>query len=80
MALNGHPRYTKDPDVWVEMTPENVINIIKSLEQFGFGSAGLKESDFLVPHDIEFTCRMTVKYAAWEKLYRMSLQNSMIQW
>ena len=52
MALHGHPRYTRDLDVWIEMTPENSTNIIKSLEQFGFGSAGLKELDFLVPNQI----------------------------
>ena len=48
VALHGHPRYTKDLDIWIEMEPENVSNLIKALEQFGFGSLGLKEKDFLV--------------------------------
>ncbi|MEW6285628.1 MAG: DUF6036 family nucleotidyltransferase [Chloroflexota bacterium] len=49
VALHGYPRYTKDIDIWVEMTPENASNIIKALEQFGFGSLGVKESDFITP-------------------------------
>ena len=23
VALHGHPRYTKDLDVWIELSPEN---------------------------------------------------------
>lgn len=51
-ALHGYPRYTKDMDVWVEMTVENASKIIKALDQFGFGSLDLKESDFMVPDQI----------------------------
>jgi predicted nucleotidyltransferase len=47
VAQHGHPRYTKDIDVWVEMTKENAERVVKSLEQFGFASLGLKEADFL---------------------------------
>lgn len=47
VAQHGHPRYTKDIDVWVEMTKENAAKIVKALKQFGFASLGLKESDFL---------------------------------
>ncbi|GAB4446047.1 MAG: hypothetical protein OHK0041_04370 [Anaerolineales bacterium] len=49
VALHGYPRYTKDIDIWVEMTPENASKIVKALDQFGFGSLGVKESDFTVP-------------------------------
>jgi hypothetical protein len=52
VALHGHPRYTKDMDVWIEMTPENAANMVKALAHFGFGSLDLKESDFLVPDQI----------------------------
>ena len=48
VALHGYPRYTKDMDIWIEMTPENAQGIIKALHQFGFASLGLKERDFLV--------------------------------
>jgi hypothetical protein len=52
VALHGYPRYTKDMDVWVEMTAENASNIIGALDQFGFGSLDLKEADFKVPDQI----------------------------
>lgn len=47
VAFHGYPRYTKDLDVWIELSPENADNIIKALETFGFGSLGLKTEDFL---------------------------------
>ncbi|MBE0408661.1 MAG: hypothetical protein IBX69_02890 [Anaerolineales bacterium] len=52
VALHGHPRYTKDMDVWIETNPENAAQIVKALEQFGFGSLGLKADDFLIPDQI----------------------------
>lgn len=47
VAQHGHPRYTKDIDIWIEMTKENAAKVVKALAQFGFASLGLKESDFL---------------------------------
>lgn len=47
VALHGNPRYTKEMDIWVEMTQENAKRIVQALEQFGFGSLGLKQGDFL---------------------------------
>lgn len=47
VALHGHPRYTKDLDIWVELNSHNAQAIIKTLEQFGLGSLGLKVDDFL---------------------------------
>lgn len=52
VALHGHPRYTKDIDIWVESTRGNAELIVKSLEDFGFGSLGLKADDLLVPDQI----------------------------
>jgi hypothetical protein len=52
VALHGYPRYTKDLDIWIEASPENAARIIKALDQFGFSSLGLKESDFLVEDQI----------------------------
>jgi predicted nucleotidyltransferase len=52
VAFHGHPRYTKDIDIWIEMNPENATQVVKALDQFGFGSLGLKEADFLVPDQI----------------------------
>jgi hypothetical protein len=47
VALHGHPRYTKDLDIWVERSPDNAAKMIQALELFGFGGLGLKEHDFL---------------------------------
>ena len=52
VALHGNPRYTKDMDVWIEMSQENAANMVNALEQFGFGSLGLKAEDFLTPDQI----------------------------
>ena len=52
VALHGHPRYTKYIDVWIEMTPENASRIVNALNQFGFGSLGVKAEDFLIPDQI----------------------------
>ena len=52
VALHGHPRYTKDMDIWVELTPENADRVVKALAQFGFGSLGLKPEDFLEPDQV----------------------------
>lgn len=52
VAFHGHPRYTKDFDVWIERTPENVERLLAALDDFGFGSVGLEAADFLEPDQI----------------------------
>jgi hypothetical protein len=52
VALHGYPRYTKDIDIWVEMTQENAENMLKALEQFGFGSLDIELEDFLKPDSV----------------------------
>jgi predicted nucleotidyltransferase len=52
VAFHGHPRYTKDLDVWIALDAENAANMVKALAQFGFASLGLKEEDFLVADQI----------------------------
>jgi hypothetical protein len=49
VAFHGYPRYTKDLDIWIEPSPENAANLVKALDQFGFGSLNLQVSDFLTP-------------------------------
>jgi hypothetical protein len=46
VAFHGHPRYTKDMDIWVDHAPDNAVRMVKALEAFGFGSLGLKQQDF----------------------------------
>ena len=52
VAFHGHPRYTKDLDVWVERTRGNVRRLLKGLDDFGFGAVGLQEDDFLEPDQV----------------------------
>jgi hypothetical protein len=47
VAYHGHPRYTKDIDVWIWIDSDNARRMVKTLADFGFGSLGLKEDDFL---------------------------------
>jgi hypothetical protein len=52
VAVHGHPRYTKDIDIWIEISEENSQKIITTLAEFGFGSLGLTAQDFQEPHQI----------------------------
>jgi len=52
VAFHGHPRYTKDMDVWIAMDAENAANMVKALDQFGFASLGLQAADFLTRDQI----------------------------
>lgn len=52
LAFHGAPRFTGDIDILVKPDTENANKIMKALYDFGFGSVGLKESDFLSPDKI----------------------------
>lgn len=52
VALHGYPRYTKDIDIWIQMTPENADRMVAALDEFGFAPLGLQSGDFLVPDQI----------------------------
>jgi len=52
VALHGHPRYTKDLDIWIELSSGNAEKILNVLENFGFGSLGLKTDDFLTQDQV----------------------------
>jgi hypothetical protein len=52
VAFHGYPRYTKDIDIWVEITPENAEKMVQTLNDFGFASLGLNKEDFLEPDTI----------------------------
>jgi predicted nucleotidyltransferase len=52
VAFHGHPRYTKDLDVWLWVDPTNSKKIVSALNDFGFDSLGLTEQDFLNPVNV----------------------------
>jgi len=49
VAVHGTPRYTKDLDIWVEVSPDNAARLVAVLAEFGFASLGLGAEDFLDP-------------------------------
>lgn len=49
VAFHGHPRYTKDIDIWIEATPENAGNLINSLHDFGCTRWDWKRKIFFKP-------------------------------
>ena len=49
VAAHGHPRFTRDLDIWVNPTIKNAGKVINVLDKFGFHSLGLKPSDFTEP-------------------------------
>jgi hypothetical protein len=46
LAAHGHPRYTGDIDFWVRPTPDNIAQLLRVLDDFGFASLGLGAGDF----------------------------------
>ena len=52
VAVHGHPRYTKDIDIWIEISKENAQKLVTALTQFGFESLGLTSDDFQTPNQI----------------------------
>jgi len=52
VAVHGHPRYTKDIDIWIEISEENAQKLVTALTQFGFESLGLTSEDFQTPNQI----------------------------
>lgn len=49
VAIHGHPRYTKDIDIWILTSEKNASSLIKALNEFGFGSLDLTVEDFKTP-------------------------------
>jgi hypothetical protein len=52
VALHGHPRYTKDLDVWIACDETNAANVVQALDHFGFASLDLQATDFLEPNQV----------------------------
>lgn len=47
LAYHGRPRHTGDLDIWIKPSSENASRMITVLNDFGFGSLGLTQEDFL---------------------------------
>jgi len=47
VAVHGAVRATKDLDILVAPEPDNAKRVMQALNEFGYGSVGLTEDDFL---------------------------------
>lgn len=52
LAYHGAPRFTEDIDLMVLVSPENADRLFATLEDFGFGDAGITRNDFLEPGQV----------------------------
>lgn len=52
VAFHGHPRYTKDIDIWLSADKNNIEKLLHALKDFGFASLELKIDDFCDPEHI----------------------------
>ena len=51
-AIHAEPRFTKDLDIFINRDRNNVLKILETLHEFGFGSLALTEDDLLEPNQI----------------------------
>ncbi|TYT74385.1 nucleotidyl transferase AbiEii/AbiGii toxin family protein [Desulfobotulus mexicanus] len=78
LAYHGTPRYTGDIDLFVKSDSENASLILKALNDFGFGSAGLKTEDFTNKDNIvqlgyppvRIDIITSISGVAWEDAYK----------
>lgn len=49
VALHGHPRYTKDIDIWIQPESANAVRLLKALDEFGFGELDIQSTDLTTP-------------------------------
>ena len=46
VAYHGYVRSTNDIDIWIDIRKDNIKNMLKALDDFGFSSLNLKGTDF----------------------------------
>lgn len=51
-AVHAKPRYTKDLDIFLDSSIHNAKSVVKTLQDFGFSSLELNESDFQKPNKV----------------------------
>lgn len=52
VAYHGHPRYTKDLDLWVPSESDNAAGIVRALIGFGFSEAAAASVAFDRPNQV----------------------------
>lgn len=49
LAWYGHPRATRDLDIWIEASPENAVHLLAGLRAFGAPLEGINADTFASP-------------------------------
>jgi hypothetical protein len=52
LAFHGHPRATKNMDLWVEPTPENAARVLRALLAFGAPTEDVTVEDLADPRTV----------------------------
>jgi hypothetical protein len=52
VSFHGHPRYTKDIDIWIGTSPDNADRVLIALAEFGFGELGISQQDLTTEDNI----------------------------
>ena len=52
VSVHGHPRYTEDLDIFVEMSESNADRILQALESFFGADVGFKKESFTKPDKV----------------------------
>jgi hypothetical protein len=53
VGFHGYVRFTGDIDIWIDSRIENAENLLKALDQFGFGSvSGISLEDFVKDNSV----------------------------
>lgn len=83
VAFHGYVRGTKDFNILIRHTSENIPKVVAALEDFGFGSLGLREADFTPekvvqlghpPNRVDFLCE--ILGVGTEKVWRTRIKGS----
>jgi hypothetical protein len=46
LVYHGYVRTTNDIDIWIDIRKDNIKNVLKALDDFGFSSLNIKAADF----------------------------------
>jgi len=52
VAYHGHPRYTGDIDLFIDVSVDNGQRLLSAINDFGFSDAGLTLSDLTQPDQV----------------------------
>ena len=52
VGVHGYPRYTGDLDIWLNPTPSNAEQMLRAIDEFGFGSFKLTVADLTKENNV----------------------------